>query len=59
MSPFDSAQGYQFDSMVNSLLSFCSACHLRQFDIPHDHVRNKYFLTPWASPAPQSPTPGA
>ena len=43
---------------MKSLLAFCSARHPCQFDIPHDPVWN-FFLTPWAPPAPQSPTPRA
>ena len=45
-------QGHQFDTRVKILLAFCSACHHRQFDMPHDHVR-KYFLTHWAPLAPK------
>ena len=53
-----STQGHQFDPRMKSLLAFCSACHPCQFDMPHDHVWNNFFLTPWVPPAPLSPTPG-
>ena len=52
-------QGHQFDPRMKMLLPFCSACHPRRFDMPHDYVRKKIFLTPSAPPVPQSPTPGA
>ena len=52
-----SSQGHQFDPRIKNLLAFYSARHPLQFDMPHDHVW--IFLTPWAPPAPQSPTPGA
>ena len=42
---------------MKSLLSFCSDRHPRWFDIPHDHVW--IFMTLWAPPTPQNPTPGA
>ena len=54
-----SPQGHQFDHRTKILLVFCSACHPRQFNMPHDHVWKKKFGPPWAPPAPQSPTPGA
>ena len=54
-----SPQGHQFDPSMKMLLSFCSACHPRRFDMPHDHVWKKNFFDPWASPVPQSPNPGA
>ena len=53
-----SPQGHQFDPKMKMLLAFCSACHPRIFDMPHDHVWN-FFWPPWAPPVPQSPTPGA
>ena len=53
-----SPQGHQFDPRMKMLLAFCSACHPHPSDMPHDHVWN-FFLTPWAPPVPQSPTPGA
>ena len=33
-----SPQSHQFDPRMKMLLSFSSACHPRQFDMPHDHV---------------------
>ena len=51
-----SPQGHQFDPRMKILLAFCSACHPCQFDMPHDHLK-KICLTPWAPPAPLSPTP--
>ena len=51
-----SPQGHQFDPGMKMLLAYCSACHPRRFDMPHDHVW--IFLTPWAHPVPQSPIPG-
>ena len=33
-----SPQGHQFDPRMKMLLAFCSACHPRRFDMPHDHV---------------------
>ena len=33
-----SPQGHQFDPNMKRLLAFCSACHPRRFDMPHDHV---------------------
>ena len=41
-----SPQGHQFNPRMKSLLAFCSACHPRQFDMPHDHVIKKTFLPP-------------
>ena len=56
---FDLTQCHQFDPRIKILLAFCSARHPRRFDMPHDHVWKKKFLTPWAPPAPQSLTPWA
>ena len=39
-------QGHQFDPRMKMLLAFCSACHPRRFDMPHDHVRKKFFWPP-------------
>ena len=36
-----SPQGHQFDPRMKMLLAFCSACHPRRFDMPHDHVSKK------------------
>ena len=47
-----SPQGHQFDPRMKILLAFCSACHPPQFDMPHDNVWKKIFLTP---SAPQRP----
>ena len=33
-----SPQGHQFDPKMKMLLAFCSARHLRQFDMLHEHV---------------------
>ena len=52
-----SLQCHKFDPRMKILLAFCSARHPRRFDMPYDHV--EFFLTPWAPPAPQSPTAGA
>ena len=52
-----SSQGHKFDPRIKMLLAFCSACHPRRFDMPHDHVWKKN--TPWAPPVPRSHTPGA
>ena len=30
--------GHQFDPRMKMKLAFCSACHPRRFDMPHDHV---------------------
>ena len=55
-----SPQGHQFNPRMKILLAFCSARHPRRFDMPHhDMTMFEFFLTPWAPPAPQSPTPGA
>ena len=54
-----SSKGHQFDSRMKILLAFCSARHPRRFDMSHDHVLKLLFLTTWATPAPQSLTPGA
>ena len=56
---FTSPQGHQFDPSMKMLLAFCSACHPRRFDMPHDHVWKKKNFDPWAPQVPQSPTPGA
>ena len=50
-----SSKGHQFDPRIKILLAFSSARHPRRFDMPHDHV----WKNVGASPAPQSPTPGA
>ena len=45
---------------MKNLLAFCSACHPRLFDIPHDHVWKK--IDPLGTPPPPAhlnPTPGA
>ena len=54
-----SPQGHQLDPRMKILLALCSARHPNRFNMPHDHVWKKIFLTPWAPPAPLSPTPGA
>ena len=54
-----STQGHQFDPRIKILLAFCSACHPRRFDMPHDHVWKKIVWPPWAPPALQSPNHGA
>ena len=33
-----SPQGHQFDPRMKMILAFCSARHLRRFDVLHDHV---------------------
>ena len=45
-----SPQGDQFDPRMKILLAFCSACHPRRFDMPHDHV---WFF--WPPGHPQRP----
>ena len=39
--PFDLTQSHQFDLRMKILLAFCSARHLRRFDMQHDHVWKK------------------
>ena len=51
-----SPQGHQFDHSVEILLVFCSTYYPRQFDMSHDHVGKKNFLTP-GYPGASSPTP--
>ena len=41
-----SPQGHQFDPRMKILLAFCSACHPRRFDMPHDHVWKNFFWPP-------------
>ena len=42
-----SSQGHQFDPRMKIFLAFCSARHLRRFDMPHDHVwKKKQFWPP-------------
>ena len=52
-------QGHQFDPRMKMLLALCSARHPCRFDMLHDHVWKKNYLTPWVPLWPKSPTPGA
>ena len=54
--PFDLILGHQFDPRIKILLAFCSAPHLRRFDMLHDHVQ--FFFYPLGTPSAHS-SPGA
>ena len=49
-----SSQGHQFDPRMKMLLAFCSACHPRRFDMPHDHVFKKNVYPLGTPSAPKS-----
>ena len=53
-----SPEGHQFDARVKVLLAFCSVRHPRQFDMPHDHVRKKFFRPPGHPLCPKVPPLG-
>ena len=54
-----SPQGHQFDPRMKILLAFCSACHTRWFDMPHDHVWKKNWPPPPGHPQrPKAPPLG-
>ena len=53
-----SPQGHQPDDRMKMLLAFCFARHPRRFDMLHDHVWKKNYLTPWVPQCPQVPPLG-